>query len=140
MLVFLAADKARLLDLDKAVRSLMAWRSIKKEEVALNLTPVQANPVEQGLTSSDQAVKSRIPETYVWLLVAGQKRPEPGQPFPAVEWQELRFLGQEWLAERASNKLKNDGLLLTRMAGAVLRFEIDQPIRPGSHVGVKQTG
>jgi hypothetical protein len=46
--------------------------------------------------------------------------------------------GQEWLAERASKKLKNDGLLITSMAGAVLRFEIDQvPLWRGNHVGVK---
>jgi hypothetical protein len=117
----------------------LAWQSIEKEKVSLNLTPFQANQVEQRLTSSDQAVKGRIPETYVWLLVAGQKRPEPGQAFPAVEWQEFRLQGQEWLAERASKKLKNDGLLITSMAGAVLRFEIDQvPLWRGNHVGVKQ--
>jgi hypothetical protein len=138
MLVFLAADKARFVDLDKAVRSHLAWQSIEKETVSLNLTPFQANQVEQRLTSSDQAVKGRIPETYVWLLVAGQKRPEAGHAFPAVEWQEFRLQGQEWLAERASKKLKNDGLLITSMAGAVLRFEIDQvPLWRGNHVGVK---
>jgi hypothetical protein len=139
MLVFLAADKTRFVDLDKAVRSYLAWQSIERETVSLNLTPFQANQVEQRLTSSDQAVKGRIPETYVWLLVAGQKRPEAGQAFPAVEWQEFRLQGQEWLAERASKKLKNDGLLITSMAGAVLRFEIDQvPLWRGNHVGVKQ--
>ena len=68
MLVFLAADKTRFVDLDKAVRSYLAWQSIEKEKVSLNLTPFQANQVEQRLTSSDQAVKGRIPETYVWLL------------------------------------------------------------------------
>jgi hypothetical protein len=120
-------------------QSYLAWQSIEKETVSLNLTPFQANQVEQRLTSSDQAVKGRIPETYVWLLVAGQKRPEAGQAFPAVEWQEFRLQGQEWLAERASKKLKNDGLLITSMAGAVLRFEIDQvPLWRGNHVGVKQ--
>jgi hypothetical protein len=139
MLVFLAADKTRFVDLDKAVRSYLAWQSIEKEAVSLNLTPFQANQVEQRLQSSDLAVKGRIPETYVWLLVAGQKRPEAGQAFPAVEWQEFRLQGQEWLAERASKKLKNDGLLITSMAGAVLRFEIDQvPLWRGNHVGVKQ--
>jgi hypothetical protein len=139
MLVFLAADKTRLVDLEKAVRSYLAWQSIEKEKVALDLTPFQANQVEQRLTSSDQAVKGRIPETYVWLLVPGQKRPEPGQPFPAVEWQEFRLQGQEWLAERASKKLKNDGLLLTSMAGTILRFEIDQvPLWRGNHITVKQ--
>ena len=139
MLVFLAADKTRLVDLDKAVRSYMAWQSIDKEKVSLNLTPFQANQVEQRLDGSDKAVRGRIPETYVWLLVAGQKRPETGQPFPPVEWQEFRLQGQEWLAERASKKLKNDGLLVTSMAGTILRFEIDQvPLWRGNHVGVKQ--
>ena len=139
MLAFLAADKTRFVDLDKAVRSYLAWQSIDKEKVSLNLTPFQANQVEQRLTSSDQAVKGRIPETYVWLLVPGQKRPESGQPFPAIEWQEFRLQGQEWLPERASKKLKNDGLLVTSMAGAILRFEIDQvPLWRGNHVGVKQ--
>jgi hypothetical protein len=95
--------------------------------------------VEQRLTSSDQAIKGRIPETYVWLLVPGQKSPEPGKAFPAVEWQEFRLQGQEWLAERASKKLKNDGLLVTSMAGTILRFEIDQvPLWRGNHITVKQ--
>jgi hypothetical protein len=139
MLVFLAADKTRFADLDKAARSYLAWKSIEKEKEPLNLTPFQANQVEQRLTSSDQAVKGRIPETYVWLLVAGQKRPEPGQAFPGIEWQEFRLQGEEWLAERASKKLKNDGLLIVSMAGSVLRFEIDQvPLWRGNHVGVKQ--
>jgi len=139
MLVFLAADKARFVDLDKAVRSYLAWKSIENEKEPLNLTPFQANQVDQRLQSSDQAVKGRIPETYVWLLVAGQKRPEPGQAFPGVEWQEFRLQGQEWLAERASKKLSNDGLLVTSIAGSVLRFEIDQvPLWRGNHVGVKQ--
>jgi hypothetical protein len=139
MLVFLAADKTRLVDLDKAVRSYMAWLSIEKEKIALNLTPFQANQVEQRLASSDQAVKGRIPETYVWLLVPGLTRPQPGQAFPGVEWQEFRLQGQEWLAERASKKLKNDGLLVTSMAGTVLCHEMEGvPLWRGNHVGVKQ--
>jgi hypothetical protein len=139
MLVFLAADKTRLGDLEKAVRSYLAWQSIDKEKIPLQLTPFQVTQVEQRLKSSDQAIAGRIPETYVWLLVAGQKRPEPGQPFPAVEWHEFRLQGHEWLAERASKKLKNDGLLVTSMAGTVLNFEIGQvPLWRGNHVGVKQ--
>ena len=139
MLVFLAADKTRLADLDKAARSFLAWQPIEKDKILLNLTPFQANQVTERLKGADLAVKGRIPETYVWLLVAGQKRPEPGQAFPPVEWQEFRLQGQERLAERASKKLKNDGLLVISMAGSVLRFEIDQvPLWRGDHVGVKQ--
>jgi hypothetical protein len=139
MLVFLAADKTRLVDLDKAVRSYMAWKSIDDDKKPLNLDTFQTDQVERRLVAADKAVTGRIPETYVWLLVAGQKRPEPGQPFPPVEWQEFRLQGQEWLAERASKKLRNDGLLVTSMAGTILRHEIDQvPLWRGDHVGVKQ--
>ncbi len=139
MLVFLAADKTRLIDLDKAVRSYMAWKSIDVEKKPLNLDTFQSDQVERRLATADKAVTGRIPETYVWLLVAGQKRPETGQAFPAVEWQEFRLQGEGWLAERASKKLKNDGLLVTSMAGTILRFEIDQvPLWRGNHVGVKQ--
>jgi hypothetical protein len=141
MLVFLAADKTRFADLDRAARLYLAWKSIESEKVSLDLTPFQANQVDQKKTSSDQAVKSRIPETYVWLLVPGQKRPESGKAFPDVEWQEIRLQGQEALAERASKKLKNEELLITNMAGTRLHLEIEQvPLwrAPGNHVGVKQ--
>jgi hypothetical protein len=141
MLVFLAADKSRFTDLDKAVRYYLAWKSIESEKVSLDLTPFQANQVDQKKTSSDQAVKGRIPETYVWLLVPGQKKPEAGQAFPSVEWQDIRLQGQEALAERASKKLKNEELLITSMAGTRLHLEITQiPLwrSPGTHVGVKQ--
>src|ERR1035441_9201678 len=72
------------------------------------------------------------------MLVPGQKRPAAGEAFPSVDWQEFRLQGQEWLAERASKKLKNDELLIVSMAGTRMRLEIDQvPLWRGSHVGVK---
>jgi hypothetical protein len=138
-LVFLAADKTRFVDLDKAVRLYLAWKTIERDKVPLDLTPFQADQVDKKVTTSDQAVKGRLPETYFWLLVPGQKKPVAGQPFPEVEWQEIRMQGQEGLAERASKKLKNDGLLITSMAGTYLCPEINQiPLWRGNHVGVKQ--
>jgi hypothetical protein len=53
MLVFLADDKTRFVDLDKAVRLYLAWKSIESEKVSLDLTPFQANQVDQKKTSSD---------------------------------------------------------------------------------------
>src|SRR6202035_1174977 len=119
----------------------LAWKSIESEKMSLELTPFQAGQVDAKKTSSDQAVKGRIPEAYVWLLVPGQKKPESGKAFPDVEWQEIRLQGQEALAERASKKLKNEELLITNMAGTRLHLEITQiPLwrAPGNHVGVKQ--
>jgi len=72
----------------------MAWKSIDAEKKPLNLDSFQTDQVERRLAAADKAVTGRIPETYVWLLVAGQKRPETGQAFPAVEWQEFRLQGE----------------------------------------------
>ena len=139
MLVFLAADKARLAELDQAVRLYLAWESINKQAESLDLTPFQVRQVGDRLESADQAVRSRIPETYCWLLTPGQKRPEPGQPFPGIEWTEDRLKGEGGLAERASKKLKDSELLITSMAGTRLRLEIDQvPLWRANHVGVRQ--
>jgi hypothetical protein len=146
MLVFLAPDKARFTDLERAVRLYLAWKSIEKEKVSLDLTPFQANQVDQKKGTSDLAVKGRIPETYFWLLVPGQKKPESGKQFPDIEWQEIRLQGQqnghqaqESLASRASKKLANAELLMTGMAGTRLQLEIAQiPLWRGDHVGVKQ--
>ncbi|HOK46036.1 MAG TPA: hypothetical protein PLK67_08900, partial [Bryobacteraceae bacterium] len=105
----------------------------------LDLGRFQRSQVEQRLKSADQAVRARIPETYCWLLTPGQKRPEPGQAFPPIEWTEDRLKGEGTLAERASKKLKDSELLITSMAGTRLRLEIDQvPLWRANHVGVKQ--
>ena len=45
-LVFLAADKVRCQDLDEALRSYLAWRSILKDKNELNLDPHQTKQAE----------------------------------------------------------------------------------------------
>ncbi len=133
-LVFLAADRTRLDDLERAVRQYLAWKSINEEREALNLDAFQRSQAEQKLQEADEAVRQRIPETYCWLLVPTQ--PDPTGP---VEWQQLRAQGQDALAVRASRKLKTDELLLTEMGPVRLRIELDRvPLWQGDHVGIKQ--
>ena len=45
-LVFLAADRVRLQDLDDALRRYLAWKSILDERVELNLDPHQVRQAE----------------------------------------------------------------------------------------------
>ena len=133
-LVFLAPDRARLEDLEKAVRQYLAWRSISEERDALNLDAFQRAQAEQRLHQAEEVVSHRIPETYYWLLV-------PIQPDPrgAVEWQQLRAQGQDPLAVRASRKLKNEELLITDIAPTRLRLELDRfPLWQNGHVSLKQ--
>ena len=55
-LVFLAADKTRLQDLDEAARRYLAWESILAEKEALNLDPQQVKQAETQKTAADGAV------------------------------------------------------------------------------------
>lgn len=133
-LVFLAADKTRLQDLDEAVRKFLAWENILSERDKLDLSPHQVKQAETQKAAADSAVNARLPETYQWLLVPVQKSPEA-----PVEFQALRLSGQDRLAVRASKKLKSDELLVTSFAGTRLRMELDRVLwRSGDHVSVKQ--
>lgn len=139
-LVFLAADKTRLADLDDAVRRFLAWQSIVDEAEALDLTPHQKRTSITQRDGADGMVTARMPETYQWLLVPGQ-----GLPTASVEWQAVRLTGADSLAQRASKKLKNEELLIVSMAASRLRLEIDRvplwraaPDGRQDHVEIKQ--
>jgi predicted AAA+ superfamily ATPase len=133
-LVFLAADKTRFQELDEAVRRYLAWESILNERVELELTPQQVKQAETQQKSADSAVTARLPETYQWLLVPIQTKPQD-----AVTWEALRLSGQDALAVRASKKLRSDELLITTFAATRLRMELDGiPLWGGNHVAVKQ--
>ncbi|MHB0980470.1 MAG: Swt1 family HEPN domain-containing protein [Thermoleophilia bacterium] len=133
-LLFLAADKTRLQDLDEAVRRYLAWESILADKVALNLDPQQVKQAETQKSAAQSAVVARLPETYQWLLAPTQPTPQS-----AVEWQALRLSGQEALAVRASKKLRSDELLITGYAPTRLRMELDRvPLWRGDHVAIRQ--
>ena len=133
-LVFLAADKTRLQDLDEAVRRYLAWESILGEREQLDLSPHQVKQAETQKEAADSTVTARLPETYQWLLVPVQTRPDA-----SMEWQAMRLSGQHSLAARASKKLKGDELLVTGFAATRLRMELDRvPLWRGDHVSIKQ--
>jgi hypothetical protein len=133
-LVFLAADKVRLQDLDEAVRRFLAWESIVAEKVALNLDPHQVKQAETQMQAADGAVTARLPETYQWLLV-----PEQANPQAPITWQAIRLSGADALAVRASKKLRGDESLVTSLGSTILRKHLDDvPLWRGDHVAVKQ--
>ncbi len=133
-LVFLAADKVRLQDLDEAIRKFLAWESIVAEKETLNLDPHQVRQAETQKQAADSAVTARLPETFQWLLV-----PEQAKPQDPITWQATRLSGTDALAIRASKKLRNDELLVTSLGSTILRKHLDEvPLWRGDHVAVKQ--
>ncbi len=133
-IVFLAADKTRLQDLDEAVRKFLAWESILDEKEKLDLSPHQVKQAETQKTAADGAVTARLPETYQWLLVPTQANPQA-----PLTWQTIRLSGQDALAERASKKLKNDESLVVTFASSRLRMDMDRvPLWRANHVAIRQ--
>ena len=133
-LVFLAADKTRLQDLDEAARKFLAWVSILAEQKNLNLSPFQVTQAETQRTAAESTVTARLPETYQWLLVPVQATPQT-----PITWEALRLSGTDALAVRASKKLRSDELYLTSFASTRLRMELDRvPLWRGDHVAVRQ--
>lgn len=133
-LVFLAADKVRLKDLDEAVRRFLAWDSILAEKEALNLDPHQVRQAETQKQAADGTVTARLPETYQWLLV-----PEQAKPQAPIVWQAVRLSGSDALAPRASKKLRSDESMVSSLGPTILRKHLDEvPLWRGDHVAVKQ--
>lgn len=133
-LVFLAADRVRLQDLDEALRKYLAWSSIVAEKETLNLDPHQARQAETQKQAADGAVTARLPETYQWLLV-----PEQSNPQSPAKWEAIRLTGSDALAVRARKKLRSDELLVTGLDSTILRKHLDSvPLWRGDHVAIKQ--
>lgn len=133
-LVFLAADSARMQDLDDALRKYIAWSSILEEHEGLNLSAFQKKQAETQLKTADGVCAARLPETFCWLIV-----PEQATPEAAISWKAIRLGGSDALAVRASKKLKSDELMLLKLGATVLRKHMDDvPLWRGDHVAVRQ--
>jgi predicted AAA+ superfamily ATPase len=133
-LVFLAADRVRLQDLEDAIRRYLAWRSIVEEKDALNLDRQQTQQAERQAQAAHSTVTARLPETYQYALVPEQKK-EPASP---VEWRALRLTGSDPLAVRVSKKLRSEDFLIANLGSTVLRKSLDEvPLWRGDHVAVR---
>jgi hypothetical protein len=134
-LIFVAADRAKLADLEDATRQFIAWKQIFDDRDPLNLDSFSVNQARTKRDEADRAVTSRIPETYQWLLVPHQANPRSAE----INWEEFRVQGDGPIAARAGQRLRNEGLLYTEWNGTLLRRELDSiPLWRGDHVPVQQ--
>ncbi len=132
-LVFLAADKARLQDLDEAIRKFLAWKGILEEKKALNLDPHQEGQAQTQKQIADGAVAAQLPETYQWLLV-----PEQANPQAPTTWQAVRLNPGDSLVARVTKKLQREELLLGSLGPIILRKHLDEvPLWRGEHAPVR---
>ncbi len=124
MLVFLAPDSERLQELKDAVRQFLAWNSIEKDKDTLNLDTFQRRLVDEGIKRSDEMVVSRISQTFIWLLVPMQEKPDE----PSIKWSVSRINSsdKESLADKVCKKLISDEQLIIKWSPARLKMELDR--------------
>ena len=133
MLTFMAADSERLKELSQAVSLWMAWTGIDQEKETLNLDAAQMRQVTSKIKEFDGTIKSRILETYSFLLVPTQQGTED------MEWSTIRLQGGDHIVDRASTRLVRDEELIVRWAPATLRIELDRWLwKEEPHLSVKQ--
>ena len=135
-LLFLAPDRRRLSELEQALRSWMAWKSIADQHEKLQLTPFQRRQAEAKTQDAERRVDALIRETWVWTIRAEQ----PESTKPEIEFSAQRVSGDEPLAPRAGKKFVNNGVLLEQLDARGLRQKMDQHDlwRGADHVSLKQ--
>jgi hypothetical protein len=135
MLVFLAADKKRVVELEQAVRHYLAWKSIKDDRENLNLDAFQSKQVDTRFEDTDKTVNSRLKETYCWLLVPTQEGTNP------IVWETLRLVNGngDGIATRASKKLKSAEYLITQWGPNLLKMYLDNYLwKETNHIEIKK--
>ena len=121
LLVFTAAAANRLTELRAAARSLLAWKSIVDDNVALDLTAHQKKQADSKVTETAQQVDSLIVETFTQVLTPTQ---EPGTA--DINWQTTRATSSGDIGDRVSKKLATEEKLIAVYGGVRVRMDIDR--------------
>ena len=142
MLVFLAAEKARVPELRQAMRSRMAWQSILDEqgEHELDLSPSDVHQATARRDDADGTVDMRIMETFSQVLYPVQV---PGES--EIRWTAVRAGSTGDLVERVARKLESSEHLISRYSAVRIRRDLDRSDARlwkgddgGSHIGVQE--
>ena len=133
MLVFIAADKARAAEWDKAIRSWLAWKSISDEREKLNLDMQQLRQVTIEVERAEETLNSRLQETYCWLIAPTQQEPLGPIDLPAQ-----RIPGRESFYKRAEQRLARNELI-KHWSPDALRLSLEDVLWRGEpHLNIKQ--
>ena len=122
MLAFVAPDEMLLPNLQKAVRELLAWESIKTDSTRLNLDAAQNAETENSIRRCNDAVSSRLKEVYCWLLVPNSSQEENNQ---GIQWEVDKLVGSEEIVTKAAAKMIQNEQIITKWAPFLLKMQLD---------------
>jgi hypothetical protein len=139
MLVFAGADEDAVQALSEETRRYLAWQSIQKDAVALNLDSHQQRQVAEAVESGEKTIQVQLDAAYQWALAPKHEGTGP------LEWEIVSLRGNDLgaiggVVQRALYRLQSQELLILNWSPVHLRRELDQYLwkdgRP--HITVKQ--
>ncbi|PJF35651.1 MAG: hypothetical protein CUN49_09450 [Candidatus Thermofonsia Clade 1 bacterium] len=113
MLLFIAPEARAAANWESALRSYLAWQSIKNDREQLNLDAQQERQVEARLKEANETVEARMNETYSLLIV-------PMQRDDTVEFVAYTLKGTDDFYRRAMSVLNQDELLIRSLSSQAL--------------------
>ena len=136
-LVFLAADREAMEGMKQETRRFLAWKSVVRDQEALNLDAHQRREAAEGEKASDQNVRVRFDEAWRWLLVPSQ--PVADGSVGDLEWEAIQATGNGVsVVARASRRMRASEHLIVRWSPALLKMELDRWFwKDRAHVSVK---
>jgi hypothetical protein len=122
MLVYLAADEDRMVEVESAVRTYLGWDHVLSKSADLDLTDNQRRQAEERRQQADDTVSARLAGAYHWALVP--TAPNANEPFKISA---TKAEGQAAsLAERVAKRLGSDGALSVQQAAATVRLALNK--------------
>jgi hypothetical protein len=119
-IAFLAPDGATMDQLKQDMRLLMAWRSIEKDIVNLNLDNAQQREVKDAIEHSERTIRDRIQDAYSWLLIPIQDGTGP------VTWSISRIPGISNPVTKAAQKMREEESLIDTLSSKIISMEMIQ--------------
>lgn len=135
--VILAADKARLDDLNDRIRQYLAWAKIHEEADSSNLTPSDKRQAASRMKEHDQGSDAQIGTTYTFLLAPYLQDSAAGGP-PSIAFDEERLAGEGELIEKVTKKLVNSGKFTRQFGGMLLDMQLRKLWAGKPHLKVQQ--
>ena len=138
MLGFLAPDREAMHGLKQEVRRFLAWKSVVRDQDALNLDTHQRREAEEGTKNSDKTVRLRFNEAYRWMLVPTQH--VANDDVGSLEWDVVQATGDgASIVARVLQRMRGSDHLIVRWSPALLKMELDRWFwKDQDHVSVKK--
>ena len=123
MLLFLAADKLRLIDLKKIVRRFKAWQIIRDEAEQRNLDIVQIREANNSISQVEKAMQTNLSMTYCWIFSPYSHKTGD---IKTIFWDiaEISCKDEENI-QKAFERFSRDEGMLNRWSVVSLKMELD---------------